>query len=303
MLSTAKTLSPFIMVILILALFVSGCGSSQPTFVETAPPESRIVVKTDPWDNCDTAGDVTRTFETKNTRSQETAWWVEGKAGVGGKIPIGFLIPSLDIEASISNHYGRKETRTWESTVTDTYKVPGSKYAVMVVYYQEITRKGLIRVYDKEIEYEYPAELSVLAHRMVDMSCNPPPAIQIMCAHILGAPQPQLSPAFSDLAGTWVLSSPSRAELVKLDIEIQDVNVLIHAYTDGSSGVADWGVQYQCLWSDPMIVKFNHLLFKTTTLTLNSATNGTMRASAVDSYIKSPVTIPPQTTEYIFKKR
>jgi hypothetical protein len=303
MLSTARTLSPFITVILILSLFASGCGSSQPTFVETAPPESRIVVKTDPWDNCDTAGDVTRTFTTKNTRSQETAWWVEGKAGVGGKIPLGFLIPSLDIEASISNHYGRKETRTWESTVTDTYTVPGSKYSVMVVYYQEITRKGLIRVYDKEIEYEYPAELSVLAHRKVDMLCNPLPIAFMMCIRPLDGSQPQLSQNFSDLAGTWVLSSPSRAELVKLEIGIDGPNVLIHAYTNGDSGVADWGVQYQCVHSDPMVVKFDQLLFKSTTLTLHNATNGTMRATAVDMYLKAPIAIPPQTTEYIFKKR
>ena len=303
MLSTARTLSPFVTVILFLALFVSGCGGSQPTFVETGPPESRIVVKTDPWDNCDSADSVTRTFETKNTRSRETSWWMEGKAGVGGEIPLGFLIPKLDIEASITSHYGRKETRTWESTVKDAYEVPGHRFAVMVTYYQETTRKGLIRTHDKEIEYEYPAELVELAHRKVDQECNPIPVAFMMCIQPLDGSQPQLSPNFSDLAGTWVLSNPSGAELVKLEIEIDGPNVLVHAYTNGDSGVADWGTQYQCVHSDPMVVKFEHLLFKSTTLTMRSATNGIMRATAVDRYIKAPVTIPPQTTEYIFKKR
>jgi len=302
MLSTFRRVLPCMAVSLVLSLFTSGCGSSQPTFVESGPPESRIVVKTAHWDNCQSSEEVNIELQTKNTRTQETSWWVEGKAGVGGKIPLGFLVPSLDIEASVTSHYGRRQTGTWESTITDSYKVPGNKFAVMVTYYQETTRTGIIRAYGKEIEYEYPAELVELAHRKVDMECNPTPVAYIMCIQPLDGSQPQLSPGFSDLAGTWVLSSPDYAELVKLEIEIDGSNVLIHAYTDGSSGVADWGTQYQCVHSDPMVVKFSHLLFKTTTLTIYRATNGLMQATVVDSYINSPVPIPPQTTDYVFSK-
>src|SRR5574342_673035 len=133
-----------IAVMFYLSQLTAGCAGETPTFVESGPPESRIVVKTDSWDNCDSAAGVTRFFETKNTRSQETAWWVEGKAGVGGKIPLGFLVPSLDVEASVTSHYGSKETRTWESTYSYTYQVPGYKNTILAVYYQEITRKGII---------------------------------------------------------------------------------------------------------------------------------------------------------------
>ncbi len=295
-----RTKTLLIAAILILSQLIISCGGNEPTFMETAPPESRIVVKTDHWDNCQSASPVNRTFETKNTRTQETAWWVEGKAGIGGSIPLGFLMPSLDIETSITNHYGSKETRTWQSTYTDIFDVPGNTHTVLAVYYQELTQKGVIRFYDKEIEYEYPAELSKLAHRKVDLTCDPLPVVQITCISVLGSTDP--APGFENIAGSWDISSPSDGEIVRLDIDVQDPNVIIHAYTDGSSGVADWGIQYQCLWSSPMTVKFEHLLFKSTTLTLHGVEGSKLHATAVDYYINTPVTIPPQTREYVFTR-
>lgn len=281
----------------------TGCtGGNTPTFVETGTPESRIVVKTDPWDNCDSSGPVPRKFETKDTRSQETAWWAEGKAGVGGKVPLGFLIPSLDIETSITSHYGSKETRTWENIYTDEFTVPGYTNTILVVFYQEITRKGIIQYYNKEIEFEYPAEVTILDHRKVDVDCNRPPAFQIMCLNPLDGSSPTLQPSFAELAGTWRLASPSTGEIAELEIGIQNANVTLHVQTDGSSGLADWGVQYQCVWGDPMEVKFDHLLFKNTTLTIHQATGGELRATVVDQYTNQSIFIPPQTTEYIFTR-
>jgi len=300
--TTRTSLLILLAVLLCASQLVTGCTGNTPTFVESGTPESRIVVKTDAWDNCQSAAPVPQKFETKNTRSQETTWWAEGKTGVGGKIPLGFLIPSLDIEASITTHYGSKETRTWESTYTYSYDVPGYTNTILVVYYQEITRKGIIRVYNKEIEYEYPAELTILDHRKVDLDCNRPPEFQIMCANLLGGPPPTPPPSFDELAGTWRLSSPSNGEIVKLDIDIQNANVTIHVQTDGSSGLADWGVQYQCVWSEPMEVTFDHLIFKTTTLTIHRATNGELQATAVDRYTNQSIFIPPQTAEYIFTR-
>jgi hypothetical protein len=289
-------------VMLCLSELITSCTGSEPVFVESGPPQSRIVVKTDAWDNCDTAQGVTQFFETKDTRSQETAWWVEGKAGVGGKIPFGFLVPSLDIEAAITSHYGSKETRTWQSTYSYTYDVPAYRNTVLAVFYQEITRKGIIRVQGKEIEYEYPAELTVLDHRLVDLDCEPRLNLYMICLPTAGEPPPALSPGFEHLAGTWRLSGPSNAEIVKLDIEIQDFYVILHAQTDGSSGVADWGIRYQCIWADPMELKFDQLIFKTTTLTLQEVTGNQLRATVVDQYHARSVTIPPQVTEYIFMR-
>ncbi len=302
MTSTTRRIGPVVVIVLFLSQVVTGCGASEPVFVESGPPEARIVVKTDSWDNCDSASGVNQTFETRDSRSQETSWWFEGKAGIGGKIPIGFLESPLDIEASITSHYGGKETRTWESTYSYSYPVPAYTNSILAVFYQEITQKGIIQVGSNEIEYEYPAELTVLDHRKVDLSCEPRYLIYPMCVYTRGSPRPTVSPELENLAGTWRLVSPADGEIVKLDIDIQDNYFVIHTQTDGSSGVADWGTKYECYWSSPVEVTFDQLVFKTTKLTLRMVSGDRLFATAVEQYITNSVTIPPQTTEYIFKR-
>ena len=290
---------PLIAVVLFLSQVTSGC-TSKPIFLESGTPESKLVIKTDSWNNCDSAGKVNRVMGTTNTRTQETEWSVEGKVGVGGKIPLGFLIPTLDIEAAITSHYGSKETRTWEYSYSDTFEVPGFTKSVLVVFYQEITRKGILKMYDKEIEYTYPAELTILGYRKVDISCDPALKFYMICGFSSDSSVAEPSPSYRDLAGTWILSSPKEAEVVKLEIESLDKYFVIGVQTDGSTGFADWPRHYECLWSDPLETTFDHLVFKTTTLTFHPVTGNELRVTAVDIYINPPIVIPPQTTEYLF---
>jgi hypothetical protein len=298
---TLRLLSPLFAVVLFLSQVMTACTGNEPVFKESGPPETRLVVKTDPWDNCDTAGNVTRVLGTTNKRTQETEWSLEGKAGVGGKIPLGFLIPSLDIEAAITSHYGSKETRTWEYSYSDTFDVPGYTKSVLLVFYQEITQKGTLQIYNKKIGYDYPAELTILGHRKVDVACDPPLIFHVRCGFSSDSIA-ALPPSYNGIAGTWRLSSPSNGEIVTIDVEIQDLYVIIHVQTDGSSGVADWGRHYECIWSDPLETTFNHLIFKNTTLTFHPISNGELRLTVVDTYIDPPVAIPPQTTEYLFTR-
>lgn len=292
-----KRLLVLVASLLVITQSLAGCAST-PIFHESNVPISRIIVKTDSKDNCDSPQSVNATLRAVDTRSQETAWSVDGKAGVGGKIPLGFLIPSLDIEASIAEHYGGKETRTWENSYQEDSVVPANTKAVLAVFYQEMTRTGVIEIYGKRIEYEYPAEITRLGWDNAAQPCHLPPLYTYTCY----APDDNytLPPRFETLAGTWRLQSPKHGEIVQIEVQIEGGNVSIHVYTDGASGVADWGTQPQCIWSDPMQVVFDHLGFKTTTLTLHSSRGGELSVTAEDYYTDPPVYIPVQTTDYLF---
>jgi hypothetical protein len=280
---------------------IAGC-STEPTFVETGRPESKIVVLTDAKDNCSSSEPVKSTFATEDSRTKETSWFVEGKTGIGGKIPVGFLMPSLDIEAAITGHYGSKETRTWVNTFSDEFTIPAQMKSVLAVYFQETTQTGIINFYNKQIEYTYPAQVTRLGWDKVDIACGQPIPGRIMCADMTPDAPVAVPPSVANLAGKWQRSSPDNGEIAGIDVEINRVNISIYVQTDGSSGVADWGAQYQCVWSDPMEVTFKHLIYKTTTLTLHEGQPGELRVTAVDRYTNPPVFIPAQTTEYTFTK-
>lgn len=282
-----------------LSQIILGC-TGEPSFVETSAPESRIVVLTDSQDNCDSSQSIDHTFTTEYSRSKKTSWSVEGKTGVGGKIPLGFFVPSLDIEAAVTSRYGSEDTRTWVSTYSHNYTIPGQMKTVMAAYYQETTQKGIINYFNKQIEYEYPAELIWLGARKADIPCNQPGPIIIMCAQPIGGAPSTVPEQVAALEGNWRLRSPSNGELSQINIDIQGFQVLIHVWANGASDVADWGIQPQCTWSDRMEVTFDHLRYKTTTLTLRLASAGRLHVTAVDRYIDPPVFIPAQTTEYIF---
>ncbi len=296
---------PFALVVILLVItqIMAGCGGSTPIFYDSGVPESRIVVVTDAKDNCAAAQTVSSTFSTVDTRTQETAWSVEGKAGIGGKIPLGAWIPALDIEAAITDHYGSKETRTWQNSYTDAFDVPGNSKSVLAVFYQEMTRTGTIDFYGKHIEYQYPSEVTRLGWRKVDLACNLPPPMFILCADPSnGTAQYNFAPQYESLAGTWRLAQPADGEIVQVEIQVDGAQVSIYVQTDGSSGVADWGYQPQCTWSDLMQVVYQHLLFKTTTITFVRSNGSELYATVEDRYIDPPVYIPVQTTDYLFTR-
>jgi hypothetical protein len=67
-------------VVLLITVAVSGC-SCTPTFYESGPPRSRIVVKYDGHNRCALNTPTTKTLTTRNTRSSEASWSVGGKVG------------------------------------------------------------------------------------------------------------------------------------------------------------------------------------------------------------------------------
>lgn len=198
-----KTLTRLATLSLILSVVVvlSGC-STTPVVYESGSPSSRIVVKYDGYNNCGYDKETTQTLSTRNTRASETSWSFGGKAGVGGRVPLGFLLLSLDIEAAIDSHYNWKETRTWEDSTTEEIPIAAHSHLLRVVYYQEITRRGTIEYYGKRIDYEFPADMTILGSSRVNVPCTPEHRFQVRCPWTSDGSAPSLPPAYQGIDRT-----------------------------------------------------------------------------------------------------
>lgn len=289
----------FILIMLI-AIVMTSCTSS-PVFSETGPPSSNIVVKYDGYNNCESDAPVNKTLTTQYKPTRETSWLHNGETGVGGKIPLGFLAPSLDLEAAISAHYGEKDSRTWEDESAEAYQIDGNSQLLNVVYYKEVTQKGMIAISGQEIQYEYPAELAIVDRREIDISCTPKLPFQTICMGNTNNSNSSLSPAYEGIDRTWSLSSPDNGEVLEIDVEMKDPYLVFQVQTDCNSGPCDWGLQWVCLWDLPLEITYDNLVFKETTLTFQPIDNGELKVTAWDHFLNPPLPIQDQRTDYTFR--
>ncbi len=297
---TSIQLAILSLLIILIVVVITSCTSS-PVFIETEPPSSNIVVKYDGYNNCDSDTPVNKTLTTQNKRTRETSWSYEGQAGIGGEIPLGFLRPTLDLEAVISAHYGEKESRTWEDETAADYQIDGNSYLLTVVYYQEATQKGVIAVSGKEIAYEYPSALSIVDRQEINVTCFPKLPFQTICLGNTNNANSTLSPAYEGIERTWHLASPDNGEILAIDVEVKDPYLAFQVQTDCDAGPCDWGLQWVCLWDLPLKVTYDNLIFKETTLTFQPIDNGELKVMAWDHFLDPPMPIEDQLTEYIFR--
>jgi hypothetical protein len=293
-------ISILFLVSLLNVVVISSC-TNRPVFSETEPPHSNIVVKYDGYNNCDSDAPVNKTLTTQYKRPRETAWSHAEETGVGGTIPLGFFLPSLDLEAAIASYYGEKESRTWEDETAEAYQIESNSQLLTVVYYQEVVQTGTIEVSGQEIAYEYPAELTIVDRREIEVTCFPKLPFQTICMGNTNGPHASLSPAYEGIDHTWMLATPDNGDILEIDVEMKDPYLAFRVKTACTEGPCDWGLQWVCLWDLLLEIRYDNLGFKETTLTFLPIDNGELKVTAQDHYINPPLPIEDQYTDYTFR--
>lgn len=288
--------------VILLCVMLASSGCSCDTIVEENElPTSRIIVKQDGWNNCDNPESVNRTLSTTIGLTRKTTWWFEGRTGIGGKIPVGFLGQELDVDAALTAHYGKETTETWQETSTDAFPINAYENFFYVTYYQEVIRRGIIQACGKKIEYEFPAELTIVGHKSGVAPCPKGPNLIFYCAILPNQPVPTLTPGYEGIDRTWQLVSPANGEILQMDVQIEWATLLFHVYSDCKSGPCEWGYQTTCVWQDPIMVVFDNLGYKETTLTIQPLRYGELHMQVRDHFINPPTNVSDQVTEYIMR--
>lgn len=286
--------------LLFLMLIISGCNCNTEVW-DDGQPTSRIIIKQDNWNNCGNTESVPRDLSTSSSVTRETTWWLEGKTGLGGKIPLGFLKQELDINATLTGHYEQKTTQTWQETSSIHHVVKAGGNFYFLTFYKEVIRHGILQACGKKLKYDFPAELTVAGSSTGYVDCITGPNIQIYCAIVENAPIPTLTPGYEGIIRTWQRVSPKDGEILQMDVQIKGATLLFHVQTDCASGPCDWGDATGCVWASPIQATFNHLFYKTTTLTIQPLSGDELHMEVRDHFINPPINVSDQVTEYIMR--
>jgi hypothetical protein len=291
----------YVLYILLFAmLMLSGC-SCKTDIWDDGQPTSRIIIKQDNWNNCENTEPLPRNLTTSSSVTRETTWWLEGKTGLGGKIPVGFLKQELDINATLTGHYEQKTTQTWQETSSIQQNITAGGNFYFITFYKEVTRHGIVQACGKRIEYDFPAELTVAGTSAGYVDCYPGSNVIIYCLILPDTPIPTLPPGYEGIVRTWRRYSPKDGEILTMDVELEGATLLFHIRTDCASGPCDWGYATGCVWASPIQATFTSLFYKTTTLTIQSVSSDELRMEVRDHFYQPPLGVSDQVTDYILR--
>jgi hypothetical protein len=282
-----------------LATLLTSCDG-DPEVIEYETREKIVPIPVSE-SNC-TDSPTTKEFRNSHKITKETTWSLEGSTKIGGSIELGWFTPSLDVGATMAGKYGKRTTESWDETEITSYQIDPQKIMMQVVYWRELHKIGVINYEGKSIEYDYPAENSIIHSTRFTMPCNPDPKIYPMCAVIAGNTFPEVDPAVNDMVKSWrvVESSTGYGEIKNIEIGLEDQYVSYSIKSDCVSTPCEWPKEWKCHWDEPFRMAFD-LVFKRSVLTFEPQTNGEMVVTAIDYFKDVPGTIPSVRTVYTLR--
>jgi hypothetical protein len=282
-----------------LAIPLFGCNNESGTTIQEDPPKSpKLVVQEQGQRNC-TSNTIEKTFIVKRAISSETSWSVDGRAGIGGKVPLGWFLPELDIEAEMTTKYGQRTTESWEETSSDKYPIKPNTQVSYVVIWQEEHRTGEISFAGKTISYDYPQRLKVISTSWHELPCNPAPVVTATCIELFNGPTPTVDPKIDSFVKKWRRASPDDGDIIGIDVTRTGRDLTFHVFADCQSSSCDWGEATQCYQGSPFTVSYD-LRYKVSTLSA-SVQGARLHVEVLDHYTQAAANVSDRKTVYEFE--